>query len=106
MRESNRYCAIAGLAALLMLVAVVSFNAVIDPFGMYRAIDLHGINSRKPAIYQRVRLAKAYEVRRIEPRAIVLGTSRSHIGLRPTHAGWTASPRYNLAFDGATTREM
>src|SRR5207245_6367389 len=56
----------------------------------------------------RVRLVKAYEVRRLRPRGIILGTSRSHVGLRPSHHGWdpAARPVYNLAFDGATTKEM
>ena len=37
-----------------------------------------------------------------------MGTSRSHLGLRPSHDGWdpAARPVYNLAFDGATTKEM
>jgi hypothetical protein len=44
----------------------------------------------------------------IKPEAIVLGTSRSHVGLRMTHAGWRVpiGTRYNSAFDGATTKEM
>jgi hypothetical protein len=55
-----------------------------------------------------VRLVKAFDVRRIKPRALVLGTSRSHVAIRTTHPGWDtlAQPRYNLAFDGATTHEM
>jgi hypothetical protein len=87
---------------------VVASNALIDPFAMFRLADIPGLNTRKPAIYHRVRLYKAYEVRRIRPEAIVLGTSRSHLGIRPSHPGWSKSvaSRYNLAFDGATTKEM
>jgi hypothetical protein len=56
----------------------------------------------------RVRLVKAFDIRRIKPRALVLGTSRSHVAIRTTHPGWNppAEPRYNAAFDGATTHEM
>jgi hypothetical protein len=75
---------------------------------MYRLVDLEGLNAYKPAVDHRVRLVKAYDVRRLRPQAIILGTSRSHLGLRPSHDGWdpTAKPVYNLAFDGATTNEM
>jgi len=75
---------------------------------MYRVVELDGVNSHKPAVYHRVRLVKAYEVRRVRPRGIVLGSSRSHVALRPSHEGWdpAARPVYNLAFDGATTKEM
>ena len=83
-------------------------NFVVDPFGMYRLVDRKGFNAYKPAVDHRVRLVKAYDVRRLRPQAIILGTSRSHVGLRPSHDGWdpVAKPVYNLAFDGATTKEM
>jgi len=99
---------IAASTAALFLAAIVSVNFVVDPFGMYRIIELDGVNSHKPAVYHRLRLVKAYEVRRVRPRGIVLGTSRSHVALRPSHEGWdpAARPVYNLAFDGATTKEM
>jgi hypothetical protein len=95
-------------SAALVLGAVVLVNAVIDPFGMYRIFDVEGVNAHKPAVYHRVRLVKAYDVRRLRPRGIILGTSRSHVALRPSHEGWNpaARPVYNLAFDGATTKEM
>jgi hypothetical protein len=75
---------------------------------MYRLVDVEGFNAYKPAVDHRVRLVKAYDVRHIRPQAIILGTSRSHMGLRPSHDGWDrlAKPVYNLAFDGATTKEM
>jgi len=83
-------------------------NFVVDPFGMYRRVDLEGFNAYKPAVDHRVRLVKAYDVRRLRPQGIILGTSRSHLGLRPSHDGWDPAekPVYNLAFDGATTKEM
>jgi hypothetical protein len=107
-RAPARYCVIAASTATMLLATIVSVNAVVDPFGMYRIIKLDGVNSHKPAVYHRVRLVKAYDVRRVRPRGIVLGTSRSHVGLRPSHEGWdpAARPVYNLAFDGATTKEM
>ena len=105
---ATRYCWIAGLTAAMLLVAIVSINLVVDPFGMYRIIELEGVNVHKPAVHHRVRLVKAYEVRQVRPRGVILGTSRSHLGLRPSHDGWdpAARPVYNLAFDGATTKEM
>ncbi len=69
-------------------------------------MQLSGFNSEKPAQQTRVRLVKAAEIRRLKPRAIVLGTSRSHIGLRMNHPGWKDEPRYNAAFDGATLEEI
>jgi hypothetical protein len=96
------------LTTVLLIAAIVSMNLVVDPFGMYWLVDLEGFNAYKPAVDHRVRLVKAYDVRRLRPQGIILGTSRSHMGLRPSHDGWdpAAKPVYNLAFDGATTKEM
>lgn len=106
--NAKKYCWIAGLSLFVVMSGVLAFNCIVDPYGMYRLIEVKGFNSHKPAIYNRVRLFKAYDVRRIKPSAIVLGTSRSHVGLRMSHEGWapTVTPRYNLSFDGATTEEM
>src|SRR3989441_8778944 len=105
---ATRSCWIVATTAALLLAAVVAVNLVVDPFGMHRLVVLESVNAYKPAIPTRVRLIKAYEVRRLRPRGIILGTSRSHVGLRPSHDGWdpAARPVYNLAFDGATTKEM
>jgi hypothetical protein len=82
------------------------FNFTVDPYGSNPFI--HANNVVRPGIYRRVKLAKAYDISRIRPEAIVLGSSRTHLGLRMSHPGWTApqSARYNAAFDGATTKEM
>ena len=93
--------------ALLVCGLTTAFNLVVDPYGSYRIVELAKYAPR-PAIYNKVKLAKAYDIRRIRPQAIVLGSSRSHIGLRMTHEGWSVPPeaRYNAAFDSATTKEM
>jgi hypothetical protein len=101
-RDLYRYLAITFAAATALLATVVVFNAKVDPLGMY----VSGVH--KPAMYNRVRLLKAYEARRVQPESIVLGTSRVHLGISPRHPGWASryQRRYNLAFDGATTKEM
>jgi len=107
-RSAKRYVRNSAVVALALLCAVSAFNVLIDPFRMYDLLEIPGLNVYKPAIYQRVRLLKAFEVRRVKARGIVLGTSRAHIEIDPAHRGWDpgATPRYNLAFDAATTREM
>lgn len=101
-KGSGRYLMTTFAVATALLAAVTVFNANLDPLGMY----VSGVH--KPAMYNRVRLLKAYEARRLQPESIVLGTSRVHLGISPRHPGWASryQRRYNLAFDGATTREM
>ena len=103
-----KYIAVLMATAVAVLSVVAAVNTIVDPFGMYRLADIEGFNTNKPAIYNRVRLLKAYEVRRIKPQSVILGSSRVHLGFRPSHEGWAADyqRRYNLAFDGALTKEM
>lgn len=107
-KSTLRYLTATGAVALLALITVGLFNALIDPLAMFRFVDLPSLNRYKPAIYPQARIAKAYEVRRIAPKGLILGSSRTHVGLRPSHEGWhsEATPCYNLGFDGATTKEM
>jgi hypothetical protein len=104
----KNFTLIVGMTTLSILLGVAGFNALVDPYRIFNIIDKQGFNHEKPAIYKRARLLKAYEVRRIEPDAIILGSSRSHVGISPEHRSWKcyAQRPYNLAFDGATTKEM
>jgi hypothetical protein len=109
MRYAAKIYPLAAISVAMMACGLsVIFNFVVDPYGSYHFFEFSSAQSVKPAIYRRVKLAKAYDLRRLAPEAIVLGTSRSHIGLRMTHPGWGVplALRYNGAFDGATTKEM
>lgn len=105
---TGRYIITILFTTVLILLSVSTFNLIIDPYGMFRLCDISRVNTYKPDIYTRVRLFKAHELLRVKPDSIVLGTSRSHLGLNPRHKGWAQNSQrpYNLAFDGATTKEM
>jgi hypothetical protein len=104
----RRYGLIILATTLILLGAVAIFNFMVDPFAMYRLVEIQGFNANKPTVFKRLKLLKAFEVRRVKPQTIILGTSRSHVGLRCSHEVWAhlEGPCYNLAFDGATTKEM
>jgi hypothetical protein len=89
--------------ALAILAVIAGFNAMVDPFGMYSRVE-----TNKPTINTRMRLYKAFEVERVKPQTLILGSSRTHVGLRCSHEALAEleAPCYNLAFDGATTKEM
>ena len=105
---AQRYVILTIAIAIISCGMVAAFNFIADPYGAYRLFEFGKTQMAKPAIYRRVKLSKAYDLRQIKPEALVLGTSRSHVGLRTTHGGWGVpiGARYNAAFDGATTKEM
>jgi hypothetical protein len=104
--SAKRYSLMLLYSCAALSASGITFNFVVDPYSSDRFF--HTSDVARPGIYRRVKLAKAYDIRRIRPEAIVLGSSRSHVGLRMSHPGWTVPPsaRYNGAFDGATTKEM
>ena len=78
-REFIKYSLTSFIAVAGLLSIVAVFNAMVDPYNIYHLITIPGLNANKPSIYHRVRLLKAYEVRRIKPQSIILGTSRCHM---------------------------
>lgn len=87
------------------LLAVAAFNLVIDPYGLFRLVNLPGLNSIKPAAASHGAMAKAYQVRRIQPRALIMGNSRAEVGFDPEHPAWPelTRPVFNLALPGTGT---
>jgi len=83
---------------------VVLFNLIINPYAIFQN---HYIPiSAKPAALVQMRLYKAYEVERFQPKTIILGTSRAGVGFDPNHAYFKHKPAYNLALDGANIYEI
>ncbi len=96
------------LTAAMLLGIAAGFNAMIDPYAMNVQINIPGINLNKPCIDTRLRLFKTYEIERVKPDSILIGSSRCLFAFRTSHPGWMkeSQKRYNLAFDSATTKEM
>lgn len=83
--------------SLFSLIAV--FNYIVDPYGIYRFVEIEGFNKVKPSIYLNDARAKIQKIKIVQPQAIILGSSRSEIALDPDHKAWSsnASPHYNMA---------
>ncbi len=92
-----------GLAFGGLLLAVVAFNAWVDPYGLYRR-SAHPAGTTEN--FKRVRLWKTETVRRLQPRAVVLGTSRADFAFDPAHPGWSAQPVFNFSVPGASGYEI
>lgn len=94
--------------AALLLAAVALFNHRVDPYSLAQSTSAASGTRYKPAVQQRIRLLKAWQTRHRRPDSVVLGSSRAHLGIRPSHPRWRARAErpFNLAFDGATTKEM
>ena len=91
------------MSTLALLVAVVAVNLVVDPYGLFRIVDVPGVNRIKSQAGERAALFKRTGVERMRPASLVLGNSRAEIGFDPESPAWpeSARPVFNLALPGA-----
>jgi hypothetical protein len=89
--------------ALLLVVAVAVVNVAVDPYLVFDSPRVSGLNERKPAVATHERRMKGYDSVRRPARTLILGSSRSDIGLNPLSTGWTENdqPVYNLSLVGS-----
>ncbi len=102
----KRYLLFWALLTGLIILAVAMFNLVVDPYGLFRLVDRPGFNSIKPKAGTHGAMAKAYQVLRVRPRGLILGNSRSEVGLDPEYSAWpqNARPLFNLGLPGTGTQ--
>lgn len=100
LRTSHKPFAIAFAACFaLTLLAVAVTNLAVDPYNIFRVVRIRGFNEKKGQATDNTRLCAAYDVRRVKPRSIILGSSRTMRQLYCNHPGWDprAKPCYNLS---------
>jgi len=88
---------------VLLLGSVVAVNIVVDPYGLFRVVDVPGVNRVKSQASERGSLFKHVSLERMHPSGLILGNSRAEIGFDPESPAWPprARPVFNLALPGA-----
>ena len=97
------------IAASSVCAAVGALNYAIDPYGFYRLIDVSGLNQQKEGVRQKIRYVKALELPLRKPSTVIIGSSRVHDGINPSHIllnnNKQYKPVYNLGIDMARIHE-
>lgn len=93
------------VAIPLVLLSIVGFNRLIDPFALYDGPMIEGLNANKPVFSSHAYMAKATAIERIRPSAIFLGSSRGERGMDPLHPALNGDKRYNLSLSGSSIYE-
>jgi hypothetical protein len=94
-----------GFAALPPL-ALAALVVLVDPYYVFGTPDIPGINVVRPRYENHVPAVKPYQVRRIKPDAIILGSSRAEVALDPQHPGWDGKNVFNFGLPSATSYEV
>jgi hypothetical protein len=108
MSNSSRYAVIWLLGLVVCLALVGVFNLAVDPYDVIGSPRVAGFNAFKSYARTHTRLSKTYQVARLHPGAVMLGTSRVDIGLDPENPAWpdAVRPVYNFGVPGADLYQM
>ncbi len=101
MRAPAYLLMVAGTIAVLAM-ATVAFTVFVDPYRMFGTQAVRGLTELKPRAAERMDIAKTYQLERIAPRILLLGNSRTEIGLDPMSGQFPADERavFNAAYAG------
>ena len=94
------------LSIISLVLVLVSINLAIDPFATDRWLDITGLNHGKPEAGDHERLVKLFDVYRLKPEAISMGSSRTQFGLYIDGAKWGNTPIYNFGVSGPGIDEV
>ena len=97
---------IALLTGVFVAIACLAvFNWWVNPYGVFSAPVIEGFNALKVDADTRGRLSKVYEVNRLQPDVVILGSSRSlNVPIEPLRN--ENNLVYNLALSAGTGYEM
>jgi hypothetical protein len=101
MRALAYLASLGGTLAVLAVIAIVGTIAI-DPYRMFGTSTLPGWTALKPRATEQLGIAKTYQLERIAPKTLLLGNSRTEIGLDPTSTAFSDAQRpvFNAAFAG------
>jgi len=65
------------LSLLAVLLLIAGINWLVNPFDIFYSAEIEGFNKYKPALGRYERLSKTYQLRKLKPDYIILGSSRA-----------------------------
>jgi hypothetical protein len=101
MRASAYLLTVAGTIVVLALGTIV-FTIFVDPYRMFATPTVRGLTELKPRAAEQMGIAKTYQLERIAPKTLLLGNSRTEIGLDPMSPQFPAKQRavFNASYPG------
>ncbi|MCU6434125.1 hypothetical protein LPB67_10130 [Undibacterium sp. Jales W-56] len=104
-----RFLRLTAITIALGVIAAMSLVVMIDPYRLYRLVEIAGVNQVKPQPDRYQEEIKLSNARQLKANALIFGNSRAEYGLNPDYAGFAKAglSGYNLALSGtkiATTR--
>ncbi len=102
----GRYLRTLLVLVIVMVAVLAGFNALIDPYGVFGAPLIDGVNRVKHGYVHHQRIAKVHALERTAPATVILGSSRVNSALNPEHPAFRHKPVFNLGIDAADIYEV
>jgi hypothetical protein len=101
--SARRFIAVVFGCAVFVTILISVLNFAVDPYWIFDRQPVRGFNALKPAVEAHEPMMKAYQAMRVAPRTIIVGSSRTDIGLDPESPSWPDSlrPIYNFSMVGS-----
>ena len=101
MRAPAYLLTVAGTIVVLAAATIV-FTVFVDPYRMFGTPSVPGLTALKPRAAEQMGIAKTYQLERVAPKTLLLGNSRTEIGLDPTSGQFPAEQRpvFNASYPG------
>ncbi|MBR0742228.1 hypothetical protein JQ581_35350 [Bradyrhizobium liaoningense] len=87
-------------------LALSALIVLVDPYYVFGTPDIPGINVVRPRYENHDPAVKPYQVQRIKPDAVTLGSSRAEVALDPQHPAWNGKKVFNFGLPSATSYEV
>ena len=99
MPRPSRFLTVWVVALLVLAGAVAGFNALVDPYDVFGRARIAGFNDIKPRARNHPMLTKTYQIERAKPATVLIGSSRTYVGIDAASPAWPAAlkPVYNYA---------
>lgn len=102
----KRSLIIAFACAVSTFLVAGAISCLVDPYGLFRIMDVGGFNQQKQGVRNKIRYVKALELPLRGPATIVIGSSRVHDAINPQHPVLQEfAPVYNYGVDMLRVRE-
>ncbi|MDY7014455.1 MAG: hypothetical protein SVX43_12805 [Cyanobacteriota bacterium] len=102
----KKYLFVFFLVIVVQSATVFALNWTIDPYKVSDVVSIHQFNQAKPEVVKQARLFKAIATIYKRPEIVLLGSSRTDLGLDPSYFREREDRAYNLGILGANMYEV
>lgn len=88
---------------MLLPLLILGFFVAVDPYYVSGSPSWRGFNLVRPYYEPYVVVAKPYQVWRLRPSAVALGSSNTEIAIDPRHGGWKSANAFNFSLPSSNS---